>query len=242
MKTEQTLIETTGTIKKKETLATLEEAFCAKALVIESKFPYPGYYQPSVPDVIELNPDSIYLITRGNIDEIKLMRINQQIKKSYTGNFDAALGKITVFNELQPCIRLKFLKEYNDIPELVDRFRQQDIHFLKYRQIEPYTGLIDVKKYFVLETIEPGIYRDREVPEMSYIQIPGFLNWDNFERITLDMKHNLEDNKFDAAVGTIYRKNCLIDIVRIYDKHFSLDKLYTIRSKYKEAINKLNTA
>ncbi len=241
MNKEKATIETTGTIKKKETLASIEEAFSAKALVIESKFPYPGYYQPSIPDVMELNPDSVYLITRGNIDDVKLMRINQEVKKGYTKHFDAASGRITVYNEMRSCIRLKFLKNYTDIPELVERFRDHDIQFLKYRQISDYTGLIDVKKYFVLETIEPGIYRDVEVPEMSYIQIPGFLNWENFERITLDMKHNLEDNKFDAAVGTIYRKNCIIDIVRIYDKKFSLDKLYTIREKYKQALKKLET-
>ena len=54
------------------------------------------------------------------------------------------------------------------------------------------------------------------------------------------MKRNIEDNKWDAALGTIYRKNCLVDMVRIYDERIDKDKILFIKGKYLEAVKKFN--
>ncbi len=70
------------------------------------------------------------------------------------------------------------------------------------------------------------------------MQIPGQLKWNTFERITVDLKRNLDDNKFDAAIGTIFRKNCIVDVVRIYDEHISKDKSQLLKKKYVEAVKK----
>jgi hypothetical protein len=236
---EQVAIETCGTILKKETIATIEQDFCGNALVLESKSPFPGYYHKVIPETKELAPSSVFLVTKNPINDEKLMRSNHEIKKVLKKKFDAAPGQISLYNEMKPCIRVKFLPSYNDISELVDLYREEGIQFLKYKSIKPYSGLISVKKFFLVDTLEPGIYRDIDEPELSYIQIPGYLKWSNFEKITIEMKRNMEDNKFDAAIGTIHRKNCIVDIVRIFDKDFSIKKLHLIRNKYIEAIHKL---
>ena len=230
-------IETVGTISKKETNASLEEGFCNGALIIESKFPFPGYYSATVPDKDTLNPRSIYLLTKKIHDAENIMRINHDVKKSFKKRFDATVGEITVFNQVRPCIRVKFLEDYKNLPELVDLYRKYGIRFLKYRKVKPYYGFIKIRKYFVLESPEPGLYIDVENPEMCYFQIP-FLKWSKFEKITITLKRNLEDNKFDAAIGTIFRKNCLVDVVRIYDANMSGDKLKHLKKKYLEAIKK----
>jgi hypothetical protein len=236
---EQVVIETCGTILKKETIASIEQAFCAGILVLESKFPFPGYYHQVVPETEELSPGSVFLMLKSEISDEKLMRLNPEIKKLIRKRFDAAPGRISLFNEEKPSIRVKLLREYNEIPQLVELYKEEGVHFLKYRHIKPYTGLISVKKFFVLNTIEPGIYVDTEDHEMGYVQIPGYLKWSNFEKITIELKRNMEDNKFDAALATIHRKNCVIDLIRIFDKQISVPKLQMIRSKYIEAINKL---
>jgi len=236
---EQVVIETCGTILKKEILATIEPSFCSGVLVLESKFPFPGYYHQVVPETGEINPGSVFLQLKTELSDEKLMRLNHEIKKSIRKRFDAAPGRISLFNEEKPCIRVKFLHEYSDIPQLVELYREEGVHFLKYRLIKPYTGLISVKKFFVLNTIKPGIYMDAEDHEMGYVQIPGYLKWSNFEKITIELKRNMEDNKFDAALATIHRKNCIIDLVRVFDKQISGPKLEMIRNKYIEAINKL---
>jgi hypothetical protein len=231
-------IETVGTISKKETLASLEESFCNGALVIESKFPFPGYYSSTVPDKEVLDPGSVFLITKKVHLPENIMRINNVVKKSFKKRFDSTIGEITIFNETRPCIRVKLLKDYHNLPELIDLFRKNGMQFLKYRKVKSYYGLIKIRKYFMLENPEPGLYMDMEQPEMCYFQIPEQISWNKFEKITLSLKQNLEDNKFDAAIGTIFRKNCVVDVVRIYDTGMSSAKLKFLKNKYLEAIKK----
>jgi hypothetical protein len=49
----------------------------------------------------------------------------------------------------------------------------------------------------------------------------------------------MENPKFDAALGTIYRKSGVIDVIRIYDEKFEPDNLAFIRTKYLQAIDNL---
>jgi len=234
------VIETFGTISKKETLASVEEEFSNGALVLESKFPFPGYYHLTIPDNEQLNPRSIYIITKKVHSEEDIMRQSHEIKKSFNKKFDATIGEVVLFNETRPCIRIKFIKDFKDIPQLIELYRKHGIHFLKFRKVKPYDGLIKVRKYFVLDSPSPGLYMDNIEPQMCYIQIPGNLKWNDFEKLTLSLKHNLDVNKFDAAIGTIYRKNCLIDMVRIYDEHIGPSKIKLLKTKYVDAVKKWN--
>lgn len=238
-KNKNNIIETFGTISKKEILASLEEEFCKGALVLESKFPFPGYYHDTIPDQEVLDPGSIFLMTKKVHQDEDIMRLSHTIKKSFKKRFDATVGKLVVFNEVRPCIRIKFLHDYADVAELVSLYQENGIGFLKYRKVKPYYNLINIRKYFVLESPEPGFYTDMEDEHMCYIQIPALLKWDDFEKITLSMKRNQDNNKWDAALGTIYRKNCIVDLVRIYDAQINTDKIMQIKSKYLEAVKKL---
>jgi hypothetical protein len=166
------------------------------------------------------------------------MRLSHEIKKSFKQKFDATIGEVVLFNEQRPCIRIKFLQDFKDIPKLIDLYQQLGIHFLKYRSVKPYDALIKVRKYFVLDSPVAGLYLDNIEPQMCYIQIPANLTWNEFEKLTLSLKRNLEDNKFDAAMGTIYRKNCLIDMVRIYDEDLGPEKIEFLKSKFVEAVKK----
>ena len=107
---------------------------------------------------------------------------------------------------------------------------------MKGRKIESYSGSMKIKKYFLLDEVNEGIYMDRETPEMAYFEIPFQLDWATFEKITIDLKHNIEDNNFDAALGTLYRKNGLKDIIRIYDTNVCLGECLFLMEKYCKAI------
>ena len=89
------------------------------------------------------------------------------------------------------------------------------------------------------EMPNPGFYLDHEEPDMCYLQIPNHISWDAFAKITLDMKRNIEDNKFDAALAVIFRRNCVIDCVRIYDHQIDLSKISIIKDRYLKEIKKL---
>lgn len=240
-KNKKNVIETFGTISKKEILASLEDEFSNGALVLESKFPFPGYYHNTIPDHEVLDPGSIFLITKKTHQDEDIMRINHDVKKSFKKRFDATVGSLVVFNETRPCIRIKFLKDYSDVPELVSLYQKNGIQFLKYRKVKPYYNLIRIRKYFILEAEDPGYYLDMEDQHMCYFQVPAYLKWNEFEKITVSMKRNMDEHQWDAALGTIYRKNCLVDMVRIYDEPIDKKKIMFIKSRYMEAIKTLRT-
>ena len=127
------IIETFGTISKKEILASFEEDFCKGILILENKFPFPGYYHATVPDKEVLNPGSFFLITKKVHQEEEIMRLNHVIKKSFQKKFDATVGEVSLFNETRPCIRVKLISDYKDLPQLVKLYQDHGIHFLKFR-------------------------------------------------------------------------------------------------------------
>jgi len=56
--------------------------------------------------------------------------------------------------------------------------------------------------------------------------------------VTFDIKNNLDNNNFDAALGFIFLKE-MRELVRIYTHHCSTERLKAIREKYLEEIKKL---
>lgn len=232
-------IETIGKITKKELLGAIEKDLAGGFMALENRHPFPGYHGNTIPDFHELIPDSIFIITKQEYNEENLIRTSHKIRKKFKKKFDAAPGQINVFNEMVPCIRVKFLKSYSDIAPLLSLFNEHGIQFVKYKKVKPSEGLITINKFFELEILDPGMYLDQEDTDMCYFQIPMHINWDTFERITLDMKRNMDDNKFDAALAVIFRKNCAIDCVRVYGHRINREKINTIKDRYLKEIKKL---
>lgn len=224
------IIETIGTIKKKESLVTIN----SDDLVLESLHPFPGYHGTTVPD--KTNPKSIFFVLRSNFTEEDIIRAILRIKEKFHTYFDAAPGKISIFNRMKTCIRIKDLEHYIFVPELLSHFKSEGFLFMKGRKIDAYEGLISIKKYFHLDEINDGVYMDKETHEMGYFEISTQLDWNTFEKITLDIKRNIEDNNFDAALGSIYRKTGLKDIIRIFDTNICLGECLFLREKYISAI------
>jgi len=233
-------IETLGKIVKKEILGNIEAELSGGFMLLENMHPYPGYHGDTIPDDHELVPDSVYGVTKTVYNEETLLRAAHEVRKEFNKKFDAATGQVDVYNGMQPCVRIKYLENYRDVPELFDRFNRQGIQFLKYKKLEPHEGLIKINKFFQLDLLEPGIYLDNIDPDMCYLQLPEYIDWRTFERITLSMKRNMEDNKFDAAQAMIFRKNCVVDCVRIYDHHIKHDKIINIRNRYLSEVKRLH--
>ena len=74
---------------------------------------------------------------------------------------------------------------------------------------------------------------------ITYLEIPLLLRWPTFEKVTMNMKYNMDDDKWDAAQTSMFYKNGLKDFVRIYDQDSCQGKLLHIREKYLDAISKL---
>lgn len=230
---QKTLLETIGTIEKKEMLGPVGY----NELVLEAFHPFPGYYGDAVPE--HDMPNSLFAITRSKYTEEKVIRVTQKIKTDHNFKFDGTPGMVTLYNMLNPCIRFKELTSYEKVPAILKAYDNEGIEFMSNRKIEPYTGIIKVKKYFLMEAVSDYTFKDAEDPNMYYFSIPVQLRFNQFEKITIDLKHNIENPKFDAALGTIFRKSGLVDLIRIYDDKCTLERLDMIRSKYIQAINNL---
>lgn len=230
---QQVILETLGTIEKKEMLGPVGY----EELVLEAFHPFPGYHGTTVPD--KDRPKSLFAITRSKYTEEKIIRVTQKIKNDLKLKFDGTPGMVTLYNMLNPCIRFKDIQSYEEVPGILKTYKDEGLEFMSNRKIEPYSGIIKVKKYFLIHVISNCTFRDVEEPNMHYFSIPNQLRFNQFEKITLDLKRNLEDPKFDAALGTIYRKAGIVDLIRIYDENCTPERLNLIRTKYIQAISKL---
>ena len=226
------IIETIGKIEKKETIVSVEN----DDMVLESLHPFPGYHGTTIPD--QTNPKSIFLVMKSKESDEDVIRKTVTVREKFSSKFDASPGIITVFNKLEPCIRIKDLENYALISELISLYKEQGITFQKGKKISSYYGWMRIKKFFVIDEVNDGIYMDKDTPEMGYFEVPAKLDWDVFEKITVDLKHNIEDNNFDAALGTLYRKTGLKDIIRIYDTNVCLGECLFLRDKYLTEIKK----
>lgn len=225
-----------GIISKKENLASVEHNTYTPALILESLYPFPGYNGTTVPD--RTDPRALFLVTKSVYSDEKIIRAIKAIKAGFPMAFDAAPGNISLYNESVGAIRVKHLS-YEEAGLLVDAFEKQGIDFMRERKIAEYSSIIHITKYFEITGIAPGIFSDKNWKGMYYIEIPAKLKWSSFEKITMDIKHNVEDRSFDAALTSMYDQTGLIDFVRIYDEHAAAEKLAFIQKKYLEAISYL---
>lgn len=230
------IFETIGTITKKEKLAVVEAETNSNALILEALQPFPGYHGATVPDSLE--PESLFAITRLMYNDERIIRTIQSLKKESPVEFDGAPGTLNIQHEDYNFIRFKYLP-YANAGEVINQFEKTGIEFKKTRKIVPYESILKVRKFFTLQENIEGIYNDREDNNMFYLEIPVLLRWNTFEKITIEMKYNMEDNNFDAAQSSIYCRKGLMDFVRIYDRDSCQGKLIFIRDKYLEAISRL---
>lgn len=230
---QKVILETIGTIEKKEMLGPVGY----EELVLEAFHPFPGYHGTTVPD--KDLPRSLFAITRSKYTDEKLIRVTQKIKQEQGFKYDGTPGMVTLYNMLNPCLRFKNVESYEIVPAILKAYHDEGVEFMSNRKIEPYTGIIKVKKYFLLHVLSNCTFVDIEDPGMHYFTIPFQLRFAQFEKITIDLKRNLEDPNFDAALATIYRKSGLIDMIRVYDENCTPERLNMIRTKYIQAIGKL---
>ncbi|MBI9033628.1 MAG: hypothetical protein JEZ03_04055 [Bacteroidales bacterium] len=230
------LISSVGYIKKKESLSTFKSGHRFDELILEDMAPFPGYYEffnfPRSKE--ELFPRSIFLILKPHyrICEDKVLRLTKELELNVCKQcMDAAMAEVSLFNETVPAIRLK-MEDTELLPEIVAFYKKQGVEFARTKDIKEYVSIIKVRRWIEMENMEGAIFKALDQPDSFYIQLPGFLEWDQFEEITLKIKNNMTDTHWDAAQAAVYQKGGLIDFIRIYDREPSDKRLKKIYEKY----------
>jgi len=233
---EDIIIQSVGTIVKKEKLASVESQTNCKSLILESLLPYPGYHGTTIPDKLE--PESLFVVTKKEYTDEVIIRSIQKVKNLTKITFDAVPGTIFLKNNPVNIIRFKNLS-YGLISEIVGLFIGVGIQFEKTKNIVAYETIIGIRKFFRLSKLSENIYEDMDAKEFFYLKVPELLEWDTFEEMTKNIKYNIGDIVFDAAQTSVYDVSGLVDFVRIYDKDRNVGKLASIRDSYLAAFGKL---
>jgi hypothetical protein len=153
------------------------------------------------------------------------------IKSDHQIKFDAALSSIVLFNEHATSIRVN-MDDYSQLVELITHYKQVGIKFQPARQVKPYQSLIKIRRFFDLELMSEGIFKDKDKPDIYYLRVPLFMTWDEFEKVTISIRNNFDYKTYDAAQAAIYNKEGIIELVRIYDRKADLSKLQSLQQKY----------
>jgi hypothetical protein len=227
-------IETIGYIKKEVTLTTVENNIVPGTLVLESLYPYPGYYGENLPE--NPCPRSLFIVVDRAYNAEEIARIATKVKKEFTHDFDMSYGNIYFKSKTYPCLRIKYLKHFQFIPELQVLLKEQQVKYHKKKEIDE-KAIIVVYKNFYVEEVEKYIYVDLD-ENKSYLELPVQIPWETFKEFTHDIKNNLSDNNFDAAQGVLFRKKGIVDVVRLYDCKPGFERFKIIREMYLREIEK----
>ena len=228
-------IQSLGYLLKKEKLATLASDKPHPELLLESLQPYPGFYEEYFlpTNEREQRPKSVFMVIK-NFDvchEDDFIRMTMHIKRDHQIKFDAALSSIVLFNEHATSIRVN-MDDYSQLMELIKHYKQVGVKFQPARQVKPYQSLIKIRRFFDLELMSEGIFKDKDKTDIYYLRVPLFMTWDEFEKVTISIRNNFDYKTYDAAQAAIYNKEGIIELVRIYDRKADLSKLQSLQQKY----------
>ena len=81
--------------------------------------------------------------------------------------------------------------------------------------------------------------KDKDDKDMYYIQMPGELDWEKFEEITMLIKNNIDYKNFDAAIASFYEKTRITDYARIYCEIEHPDILTKLKKAYHKEIKRM---
>lgn len=228
-------IETLGSLLKEEVLQTIEHNIVPNTLVLESLEPFPGYHGENLPS--DAKPEAIYLVLSKKHDVEEIFRTSQHLCGYFNLQFDATPGELILHNTQYSCIRVRGIKSYDGIGDIQGCYMDAGFAFMKTRNLKE-SCLIRIDKVYSMESMADHIYRDLDDDLTFYIDIPYHFNWNLFRQVTFNVKNNLDNRNFDAALGFIYHKH-LLDLVRLYTMNPNVNRLRQIREKYLEEIKRL---
>lgn len=226
---------TMGSLFKEEQLKTVDRFVFQNTLVLECQKPYPGYHGSYLPD--NDDPDALYFVMDKPMSDEQILRISENLCEYQQIKIDATPAELFVRNSHLPSIRIRGLKNYSQISELQGCYIDKGIRFARMKKFDEPVR-IRINKVFIVNRIDEQIYKDLEDDMMYYLMVPYCFNWNLFKKVTQNVKNNLENSNFDAAVGFVYLKT-VSDFIRIYTTNPEVHRLTGIRNKYLEEIKRI---
>jgi hypothetical protein len=233
----QHYIERYGNLLKQESLRTLEDKIWPNTFVLEAPEPFPGFFNYYSDHPVDSKPLYIYLVLKKLYTLEEITRATQNIQKYFDTDFNATPGVVHIYDKQFDVIRVRHLDNFSQIVDLQAGYMDEGIEF-RPKPTHKVEGpaVIRVKKFFILDEKQSGLFFDVTEKDHGYFLIPKQLTWKHFEDITRKVKFNWEKPFFDAAIGHFHVKFGVQDMIRIYYPEMSEDYLIEVRKKYLERI------
>lgn len=228
-------MEVFANLTKKVTIASVEDKVLPGSLVFEALNQFPGYYHDGP---IPAQPIYLYLVLERQYPLEEVLRATQSIEKEYTNwRFDAGKGYMNLGSQLLNVIRLRHLPELDLVGKIQEAYYQKGIDFLMNKRLRgKLEAEIKIVKFLNLEKLDEGIYVEVEDENFGYIEIPKYLSYDVFSKVSMDVKYNWDGHEFDAASGSFYKDGRLTEFVRILSNKNDKEYLSSLRRLYLEKI------
>jgi len=223
--------EVIGHVIKEESISLVKHHLLPQTVVINIDHPFPGYHGRS--NDFSSKPRSVILLTSQLYSFAKILRAQKKINGKDEWQINASFAKIKIGKKIYYGIRIKGLASYDLIPALQKEFLNLGFEFIKSAKIKTEMPVsIKISKFFHINQLDNHIYADKCIKNMFYIEIPGYLSWNDFREITAHVKHNVSNHNFDVIKGIFYKDDTVKDMIRIYKPNISLDLLKEIRDRY----------
>lgn len=234
------IYESVGSISKYEKLATYYPGYSLPYLVLEAHETFPGYYSALDTQLAD-RPLYLYLVVKSAqlVDIDHIIRATRHVKQKHSLDFDAVPGELILFNKLYHCIRLD-LPDLSKLKSLMDFFQDEKIDFVKHRDVKLYSSMVRLKRYFEVEPIAEGIWKDIRLEGSYYLEVNKMLDFEYFEKISNFVRNNVDLGGFDAACGYWYNRYGLVDFIRIYHRNILHEDLLLLHSKYQRAVETID--
>ncbi len=229
--------EVTGYTTKEEQVNALTQSILKNTFVLDICHPFPGYNRDKLEHLTI--PRAILFVTSKEYEWNKILRTTKKISNYLDYEISASYSSVILGNQHYHALRVKGIPSYDEIPIVQHAYQEEGFEFMKSKSVKgDVTAVIKVKKFYLLEKIEEGIYADKINLDMSYILIDRELNWELFRKITERIKNNISNRNFDVVLGAFYMDMSMKEMIRIYKPNISLDLLKEIKTLYQKEIVK----
>ena len=152
-------------------------------------------------------------------------------------NADFTTATINVGRKRYYAIRVKNLTCYSELNKIQEKFIENGLEMHSSRDIDR-DVLINVQKTFFLKALEGSIYKNIQEESIYYFPLGKHLTWKEFKELTFIVKNNIPNYLFDAAQAYFFTADGLTDMVRIYDRKNTLERILEIKEHYIKALKR----
>lgn len=225
--------ELIGKIIIQEKIDTIDENKLPGTFVINVPDPYKNYYGRFTEIV---KPVSIIFVTKTPNSFEKILRVTKKINEKYNLNLDGAKCEVTMNSRKLDGVRVKGINRFHEIVQIQQYYKDEGYDFAKSEKFKSTEVLIRINRFFNVDEVEPGIFHSHDEDEVYYIEVPRYMTWEEFKKLTQEVKHNIADANYDIAKGIFYVNHGITEILRIVKPKATLELLKTIKKKYIEKL------